>query len=325
LKHFVIVHTDTCVVDNTIYVVNTSVNALIYRIEVFKNEILIDKIEVNCMERQEQKNSNQSFVDRYQEAHKKMRTKYCQVLKDKPNNMKVHPETKRNAIKKSILLFFVAVVSIYFLLTNLYIYSDFYINIFYSEKDEKILYLEKIEIKTHKLGKRCILLSKNELNEQSIITAQNCKKWCDKRIIDKDKCDLFLAYFAIKTEEKVNIPTLNKQVTSYKVLPKEENVELSIFKSLQLKIYNESSHQILVTLKEISLDNNTNEEIVQFEQAVTYFTLGIKEEKIFYIFLEPSYYKQFNLGKYTGKLVFDVKYQNKIIDTIQKQFHFMVE
>jgi len=332
LNNFVVVKTDTFSVDEAMYVVNTSISRFIYRTEVFRDEVLIDTIELNCIELSKHSMGNQLFIDKYKHTHNKMIVKYGSRDKDKRDDRKEVFEKKQNKFianvkSKGNILLVLAIISafiFYFVITKIFIYSDIYINTVIAKKD-KMVYLEQIETKTHKLGDACVLLSKKQLQSNNIVTTENCKVWCNRKIINKETCDLFSAYFFIDNGKEKEDKHRDKQVTAYKVFPQEEIVELDLSKTFRLKIDNESNHELYIKLKSISLNNSTNEEIVQFKKAKTSFTLQEGEEKYFQIFLEPSYYKQFELGKYTGSLWFDVKYQEKIVGRIKKHFYFMVK
>lgn len=333
LNHFVIVQTNTCTKDDVKYVINTSIKAFIYKVEIFKNEVLVDVIEVNCTEKYNQKIDNHFFVNKYQEAHKSIRDNYCYVEEARSNDHSIIFEKKENSffesmkhaniLKKAVLWALVLGIVSYLLIVKMFVYSDIYIDNFL-EEENKITYLEQVELRIHRLEKECTLLSKKQLNPKSLVSLESCKKWCDKGIIAKEKCDLFLAYFFIKMDTQITNVDTDEIRTSYSVLPQEDTIEFNVFEVSQLRIYNKSNHQIFVTLKDIHLDNSNNEEIVQFKQAKISFVLKEEEGKSFHMFLEPSYYKQFEVGKYTGLLLFDVKYKNKIIGSIKKQFYFMV-
>jgi len=331
LNYFVVVKTDTFSVDEAVYVVNTSISRFIYRTEVFRDEVLIDTIEVNCTELSKHSMGNQLFMDKYEQAHNKKRVKCGSRDKNKKDESKGVFEKKQNKFinnvkSKGSILLVLAIISgliSYFIIIKVFIYSDIYINTIIAKKD-KMVYLEQIETKTHKLGDACVLLSKKQSQSNNIVTAENCKVWCNRRIISKETCDLFSAYFFIDKGIKEGEHT-DKQVTAYKVFPQEEIVELHLSKTFKLKVHNDSNHELYIELKSISLNNSINEEIVQFKKTETSFSLQEAEGKYFQVFLEPSYYKQFELGKYTGSLWFDVKYQEKIVGSINKQFYFMVK
>ena len=330
MNHFVIVRTETCTTKEVIYVIHTSINGFIYKIKVFKNEILIDEIEVNCVKEYTQEINNQDFINMYQHAHIEMRNKYCEVKKKKIDKGNISFQKRDNQLfrvlldshglkKYSILLIVVGII-LFLFITKVLLYSDLYIDTFFPKEKDKIAYLEQVERKTNLLGEECILLSKERLTQQGVSTIKSCRKWCSDGIISQESCDLFSAYLFTKNEVKNN----KKPIISYNVFPKENTLELNISKISTLKVENSSDYPINIVLKDIFLNDSEYEEIVQFRKAVTSFFLEADEEKSFYIFLEPSYYKQFSKGTYSGTLLFDVLYKNKLTGHIKKQFHFMV-
>lgn len=330
LNHFVIVRTETCSTKRAIYVIHTSINGFIYKIKVFKNEILIEEIEVDCAKEYNQEMNNQDFIDIYQHAHIEMRNKYCEVKNKKIDNGTISFEEIDNelvrvrlnsySLKKYSILFIAVGIIFFLFITKVLIYSDLYINIFFSKEKDKIAYLEKVERKTNWLAKECILLSKEELTKKGVSTIKSCRKWCSNGIISQESCDLFSAYLFTKNKVKNN----KKPIISYNVFPKENIFELNISKVFTLKVENSGDYPINIVLKDISLNDSEYEEIVQFRKAKTSFVLESDEEKSFYIFLEPSYYKQFPKGTYSGTLLFNVLYKNQLMDHFKKQFHFMV-
>ena len=323
LKHFVIVLTDTCTIDNAIYVINTSISGFIYKVEVYKDEVLVNAVKIDCITEYNQKINPDFFLNQYQQAHKKMRQQYCHIAKADTSNTEFSFEKKdTHMLKKSVASIIILGVLTYVFITQILIYTDVYINMFFSQKADKLAYLEKVEEKTHKLEKACMLLAKKE---KSIATVHECQIWCDKRIIAKEQCDLFLAYFYVKPHNVQMDEDKNTTNKLYRLSPEQDIIELQVSKIFKLNVYNESNHPISVVLKDIILDNSNNEEIVQFKEAKTSFMLAQKEEKSFYIYLEPSYYKQFPSTKYSGYLLFDVSYKNKIVASIKKAFYFVVQ
>jgi hypothetical protein len=314
--------------------VNTSINAFVYKIEVFKNEVLMDVIEVNCLETYNQNIDNQFFVNTYKQAHKMARDKYCHIEEAKSSDDGYMHEKKENLFLESVVnkknllqrvgwgVIF-GIVS-YIFITKIWIYSDIYIDNFV-EAEDKMTYLEQVELSTHRLRKECTFLAQNQENTESLVSAESCQQWCSDGIIDKEGCDLFLAYFFIKTDTKEISKDTDEIHTEYTVFPEEESMEFNVSEVSQLRVYNGSNHQIIVKLKNLHLDNSDNEEIVQFKNAEISLLLREEEGKSFHIFLEPSYYKQFELGIYSGILLFDVYYQNKVIGSIKKHFYFTVK
>lgn len=335
MKYFVTVLTDTCRVDQVTYVINTSINAFNYRIEVYENTVLIDAIESEDIDKNEK-----DFRKKYQLNHQQIRDKYCVEVDKKIISIKSKKNHKKEIDKISLLwyigknklIFLSILVSLVFLAIaykKLFVYTDIYIDTFYTHKKDKIIYLETIESDTQFLKKNCLALAKRDILEDEIFTISNCRMWCKKHIIDNDECKISFAYF---TSNHVNIPNeimqkeidIKKIAIEYIVLPTENILELNVTKEFELRVRNRSNHAITVALKNLILDNSNYEEIVQFKHAKTSFLLETNKEKKFHIFLEPSYYKQFKAGSYTGRLEFDVSYKDHN-SFFMKQFSFKVK
>lgn len=340
MKHFVTVLTDTCEVENIHYVIHTSIHILTYKVEVFQDAIRIDATEITCNVLKHTQHNEQLFIEEYQDAHRKMRDKFCTKIEKnihipKPDNsIKNDSETKNITnynipFKKIIIVSILLIGTLWAIYTYVFIYSDIYLNTF-DTNEEKILYLEEIESHSNILEESCIKLSKKQLRKyEDIITVKNCKSWCQKNIIDTSKCGLLLAYFKVNYTD-INLSTVSyqkhieKKVLDYKVLPQSNLIALHKTQHFDLMIHNRSEHAILVKLKDLILDHHENEEIVQFQQSITELLLKSDDKKTFSIFLEPSYYTQFDSGKYTGKLRFEVSYK-QTKETFIQAFFFMVK
>ena len=336
MQYFVNVLTDTCEIKNNTYVIHTLIHQFTYRIEVFKNGKLIDTGEAKSPEP-----IDTIFLTFYKKAHQAMRMKYCTCSKDdvlsyekKTTTLlsKQKPEkkhTQKNTIKIAIISIIVVLFLLY-IYTSFFIYSQIYINTFYTNPKEKIVYLEKIENKTHLLSKRCLDLSKKERLEENIFTLDQCEIWCHKHVIQKEMCTLFFSYkarnyYASKktiVQEK-NTTTPSNLSLNYTVLP-QKDLLLSNHKDVILQINNLNSFALNIYVKKIVLQQSNDEEIVQFRDAISKLQLHANEAKRFIIFLEPSYYKQFKKGHYTGYIEFALNYQGKQ-SFFNKNFSFVVQ
>jgi len=327
MKHFIIVLTDTCSIEGIHYVINTSISMYFYRTEIYKNNVLIQVKENNFSAFENTNSFEQDFINTYTKQHLNMRNELCKrvdnVSNNNENNLEenisnltgVHStmqDTSKYKKYSIYILFILGLFLIFFIVfQTIFKYSDLYINMFYTNQKDKITYLEKIEAHKHLLGDKCLALAKREILEDTTITRNNCNMWCEKKTIEDEKCDLFLVYFNTNYSEitkSKRSQLVSKFSTSlqYSVSPKNDVIELNVTSMYNLNIHNTCDHQISVRLKNMMLNQSKNEEIIQFKQAKTSFLLQVDEEQSFHIFLEPSYYKQFARGKYTGKLEFEI-------------------
>jgi len=327
MKHFIIVLTDTCKIEETHYIINTSINMYSYRTEVYKNNVLLQVKENTFNSFDNVGTDDQNFINTYTNQHINIRNELCKKVDNVSHNVESNLEKncsnfndiqsrisdKEKYIKYSIYMLLIMGLFLlcFILFQTIFKYSDLYINMFYTNKQDKIIYLEKIEAHRHLLGDKCLALAKRKILEDSIITRNHCNMWCEKKTIEDEKCDLLLVYFNTNYSEirKIqNLKVISKISTSlqYSISPKSDLIELNATGMFNLNIHNRCNHKINVRLKNIILNQSKNEEIVQFKEAKTSFVLQVHQEESFNIFLEPTYYKQFARGKYTGKLEFEI-------------------
>lgn len=210
--------------------------------------------------------------------------------------------------------------------------SDFVEQTFLTQESEKIDYFKQTESFCHKLEKGCVILSKSNMEQANIFTPEMCRQWCDEAFIEAQACALFLPYFPKKEESTSDFEEVPIAPPLKKVEPKEayvfypkDDIELLSSGTVELFVRNDATKTLQVELVKILLHENEYEEIVQFRKGVTSFDVNKDEEKAFKIFLEPTYYYQFDRGKYTGELTFKVKSKEGKIDEVKKDFFFSVE
>lgn len=208
---------------------------------------------------------------------------------------------------------------------------------FFVKEIDKVSYYEQTESFCHKLETGCLKLSKMNLEQDTLLSPKDCRTWCQEKIISVDKCALFLPYFPQEEEKTLHnilkkdaISKMHNSVKREEVLkdayiftPEKEMV-LYPQKYLELVISNNTESLLKVKLKNIVLNENEHEEIVQFRLGVTALSIAPGDKKRFKVFLEQTYYEQFEKGEYTGKLSFSV-FLPKREEEVEKIFSFRVE
>lgn len=197
-----------------------------------------------------------------------------------------------------------------------------YINML--DENEKKTYMESIEIKTHYLATHCLTLAKQHRAEDTLFTTKQCTLWCKNKQMDKESCHLINAYiqqnYSVKTKDNNESATTAK---GYTILP-EGTLRLKKEKHTILQINNLGSSPLTLFVSNLILEQNKNEEIVQFKDGNSQLILDKNKMGEFSIFLEPSYYNQFKSGAYNGHIELTAL-QGEKNHTIIKKFTFMVE
>lgn len=325
MSHYITVLTDTCEIEKSTYIIHTSIWQSTYRIKVFKDSILIDSVESTI-----EAPTQALFHTAYQEAHKKMRVKYClssvkiqhdsknKSLKDLPK----HQTISSNILKILLVTIAIGLLFIFWYFT-VFRYSSVYIHMFHAE-DQKA-YMEKIEMHTHSLEKACLALSKKSKIEDALFSTDQCMLWCKKKQIAEESCLLITAYIKQNYPEKIKGIKENNHTKSlnYTIIP-EGSLRLEIKKYTTLQINNLKDSPLKVYVSNLKLYKHKHEEIVQFKDGMSQYILDKNELGKFSIFLESSYYNQFKAGSYEGEIELTV-IQGQRQDKVIKQFTFMVE
>ena len=346
------------------YHIITSTDGLTYRVEVYEKGDLEDAIEISCEELKNYLDSDVLFQTRYTQAHKKFVDKFCNQalvapLEEKREEIKknnvycagsssvpAHTAKSRNILqnikeythirnpyrKKIFLLAGVFFLFIFLLLGRILLCNETLIHFFFNPKN----YYEKTEFFCHKLEKKCIGLSKTNLDQNTELTPQECRNWCEKKIIDADNCALFLPYFPkeiqetgdteyIETEPKnKDIPKTIEPANAYMFSPSGTLV-LETHKDMKLHITNTDTKVFRIEVISLHLKENIYDEIVQFRSGVTTFSVEEGESKDFNIFLEPTYYEQFERGTYHGTILLKIIFDKNHSEEITKEFIFRVQ
>ena len=339
---FFMVLQNSCTVENKTFTITSSINGLIYRVEVKESEALIDAIEVSCQDLRFDPNSETLFEKTYTDAHNEMQAKYC--LKEKSEEeehsyvvykaKKTLPKRRNflllnNQLNSKIILSLVLIsmLVLFLFLGKIFLCSQFVQDNFLSTKQEKIEYLEKIEPLCHRLEKECKNISAESIENKQAFTIADCQSWCENGIIARDECEDILPALKKRTQPIAHkIPKPKAIVIQghnrYNILPK--TIKLLPLNTFTLTFTNHHDTPLYVELLHISLNENDNKEIVQLRDFIFYFDIPTQENKSFKFFLEPSYYRQFMQGKYTGEMTFNLKYENEDMLTLKRDFFFEV-
>jgi hypothetical protein len=346
------------------YRIITSIKNFTYRVEIFMDDALEDAVEVVC-----DAEGETLFKVKYTKAHQGYKEKFCQKVNhldsededisfsestydfEEENNkheylhvigkkveetyQKVKANIRARGYNHRVVLVTVlfTVVLLFVGLGRVLMCNENIITFFVKQVD-RISYYEQTESFCHKLEKGCLKLSKMNLEQDTLLSPDECRTWCEDKVIPEKKCALFLPYFPKKEEEiplVVKVKEEPKKVAS-KVMIKErytftpkEKIVLYPKKYLELFITNNTEDVLKVVLKKIVLNENEYEEIVQFRLGVTTLSVEAGSKKRFEIFLEQTYYEQFEKGEYTGKLLFSVFLHKSRVENVEKIFSFRVE
>jgi len=209
---------------------------------------------------------------------------------------------------------------------------------FFLDSTDKLSYYEETEPFCHKLENGCMKLTQMNLEQETLISPRECRTWCQEKFIPEEKCALFLPYFSKEEEQsiaeefekpleesKVNFP-VKREVSKekYHFFPEGEII-LKAQKYFELFVENHTKSRLRVVLKDLLLNENEHEEIVQFRAGVTTLSIEPGSKKRFKIYLEQTYYDQFEKGRYTGKLIFLLFSPEGKEQQIEKTFSFRVE
>jgi len=349
------------------YHIVTSISGLVYRVEVYRNSELEDAVETECNELRMSAESEILFSAQYTKAHDKCVKRFCKKNlkeegrelekdnvfdKERIKEIESNKEDEDNALSvfknkiKHIVSnlkgsqrstqIIISIISIIFLMFigRFLICNETVVGFFF----DKIDFYKKTEYFCHKLEKECTILSKTNLEQNTVILPKDCRDWCKNKIITKDRCALFLPYFpeekthdiiasSIQNEPKpLQKDNVQKaEVKSSYVFTPTGTVVLSPNSDVTLKIANNTLKTVDIELTHIELNENEYEEIVQFRSGLIKLSVEQKEIKQFKVFLEPTYYDQFEKGEYHGKFIFLLRLNDDNKKEIVKDFVFKVK
>lgn len=217
---------------------------------------------------------------------------------------------------------------------KVFLCSNYIIETFMDNAQQRVSYLERTEFLCHKLEKQCKVLAKGNKEQTYSVSIKQCKYWCKVDIISENACAVMLPYFPetksltnIKEEENITTQVVLSQPkpkSPYRIDPKGK-IELFPSSAIELYIANQTKEIMRIATIDLSLDQNSHEEIVQFRKGMSTLSIKAGEEKAFKIFLESTYYTLFEKGKYTGYIDFEISYEKGRKIHIRKAFFFEVK
>lgn len=254
----------------------------------------------------------------------------------RPLYLKIESGINKSRFNHSIVLLSSVVligVGILFL-AKAFLCSNYILETFMKDTQQKVSYLERTEFLCHKLEKQCKVLAKGNRDQTYTVTVKQCRDWCEVEILSEETCAVTLPYFPaekllipVKKEEntsKQTPPVKPKPKNPYRVYP-EGKIELFSSSAIELYVANQTKETMHIATIDLVLNQNNNEEIVQFRKGKSTLTIKSGEEKAFKIFLEPTYYQLFEKGKYDGFIDFELLYEKSQKVHIHKEFFFEVK
>ena len=276
-----------------------------------------------------------------------------------PAQQELSPDPKPPAIKQGTKQPIVLVASLFgifilFVFLGSFLICNQTVIEFFVKKEDRIAYYKQTEPFCHTLEDACMQHTKINGKKELFVSPKACKAWCEEKLIHEDQCALFLPYFP---KEKGSAPVAevlekSKEEPKPSLLLKEEKAKEDVAKEeepkqeeakeaylflpegdivlkpqnyFELFVENHTKSRLNVVLKALTLNESSHEEIVQFRAGVTTLSMGANSKKRFMLFLEQSYYDQFDKGNYSGTLVFLLHFNEGEAQEIKKKFSFKVE
>jgi hypothetical protein len=285
---FIRILQDECISTKGTYRIVTSIYNLTYRSEVFLDGLLIDAVEEECYYLTYDAKKEEFFKNKYIDAHQSIKKKYC--IQEK----KIQPK-----IKKDILQFNLPKLD-YIKLSKIFLGLLFsFILLFFINKS------------IHKTPKDTPLVSFNKKETPVAKTLQN-----------RENISILKTPKLTKIKEDLS-PSLIKEKDMFVWAPT-ENFVIDEGHYFSLSFTNNSNAVVTIELTGRTLKQSPHDEIIQFKDSDIYAKVARGETKIFQIYIEPTYYKQFDKGKYTGTLTFTLN-DTKEKTLVTKQFSFEVK
>lgn len=319
------------------YTILTSINGFIYRVEIYSGGQLLDGAEADIGALVASSRDDTVFVKHYTEAHKNFMKKYCKNQKESQFEYIDEGEVDHHSIDRNTytkLSFFsthlkkkinkrnisIAIFSLFLLLVILLFRpvacNDSIVGIFIGDNN-LLEYHKNTESMCHKLEDHCKILANTNLDQISLEESEKCRSWCKSGRIENNRCVLFLSLLPKEEHKKGPSGTLQISKPLPPVVKKEpyiflpdKKIELKLGKHYPIKIANQSNMDIKVKLINLVLRKSIHEEIVQFEDGNIEIDIEPNKEGSFGIYLEPTYYEQFQKNSYVGKMVFTIYFSD---------------
>ena len=282
---FIRILQDKCITKKGTYYIATSIYDLTYRSEIFLDTVLVDALEEECYYLAYDANKEENFKNKYIDAHQAIKQRYCKQEKNRPSKTK-------NIVSK------LSIPSLdYRKLVNIFLGLLFSFVLIYLIKN-----------------------SMNETSNNASLLKEETKytpvKPRDINTVKVPQLD--------KIEEPTMELNINQEVKELFVWTPKEDMVLDVAHYFPLSFTNNSDMAVHVELTGRSLKESPHDEIVQFKDSDIYANMESGETKVFQVYIEPTYYKQFDKGKYTGTLTFALRY-DKEQKIVKKQFSFEVK
>ena len=339
----------------------TSIHGLCYRVEVFVDSVLEDAVEIGCDDLERSHQKEKLFKETYTQAHQSYKDTFCkQADQGETKEVPVQKEEKKKRVTPAqqelspnpkqpiVLVASLLGIFILFVFLGSFLICNQTVIEFFVKKADRIAYYKQTEPFCHTLEDACMQHTKINGEEALFVSPKACKAWCREKIIHEDQCALFLPYFPKekesapvaeileKSKEEPKSSLLKEDVAKEEEPKQEEPKEAYLFlpegdivlkpqNYFELFVENHTKSRLNVVLKALILNENSHEEIVQFRAGVTALSMGANSKKRFMLFLEQSYYDQFDKGNYSGTLVFLLHFNEGEAQEIKKKFSFKVE
>ena len=285
---FIRILQDECITPKGTYKVITSIYNLTYRNEVFLDGQLIDALEEECYYLIYDPKKEEYFKNKYINAQQAIKNKYCKLEEEIPSRT-----------KKAIPSFNIP----------------------------KLDYLKLSKIFSGGLFSFILLFFiKNSITNppKDIPPVAISEKKISLPEISQDMENTYTPEIPIVNKvEKELLPNIVKEKDMFIWTPAEDfAIDEAHYFSLSFR--NNSNSVVSVELTGRTLKQSAYDEIIQFKNSDIYAEVQTGGTKIFQIYIEPTYYKQFNKGKYTGTLTFTLD-DTKEKTLVTKQFSFEVK
>jgi len=338
----------------------TSVNGLIFRSEVFdrQNNHLQDAVETDCGYLRGQPGSDEAFRICYSKSQASIKKRFCTNTNDDGERVQnkntdheekvyvpstqsaPHPDesteigfpgkghTKRYALLGWLVGIVVLIAGGKHALCEKEVVQFFL-------GQNPVAFYETTEPLCHRLEQRCVHLSQMDSDQMPPFPPEMCRGWCASGIIAPDRCRQFLPFLPkitpkiIPEKAEENFPSLVPKSSSPKRLfatwKPDGPLILTLHRMVKLSVNNPNNYALNIMLTNLVLEGSSYEEIVQLRNGQTEVHLTPHQKHFFEIFIEPTYYHQFEKGSYHGHMTFTVVAEKGQKQTKEFPFSFEVK
>jgi len=287
-SQFIRILQDECISKNVSYRIITSIYNLTYRTEIFLDGVLTDALEEECYYLNYDTKKDEYFKNKYTKVHQELKDKYCQKKSILPSQNK---KTFLKLNKINLDYKKISVILLGFLLSFTLIFTL-----------KRIMHTPTQSTKKEKLVKAVPLPDTPLLNTP---------------LMNKSSQNKLVNNLPIKA------PIKKESKITFEWIPK-ENLVLNVKHPLSLTFTNNTDTTVHIALSNRKLNESQYDEIVQFLDADIEANVEAYRTKIFEVYIEPTYYEQFEIGTYTGTLTFTLN-DGKVKKEFDKHFSFQVK